>query len=197
MLTIAIQAGGQSSRIGQDKAFTRLAGKPLIEHVITKLYGLGDELLITTNNPEKYQYLGLRTVPDRLPYTGAVIGLHSAISAASHEHVLSVACDMPFLNRNLLQHLIDLSTRADVVVPFYNGEFEPFHAVYSRKCAAAIESALAQKRMRMIGFYDQVSVHKVGDIEINSLDPAGLSFFNINTHNDLRLAEEIFEQQSE
>jgi molybdopterin-guanine dinucleotide biosynthesis protein A len=197
MLTIAIHAGGISERMGKEKAHLPLAGKPLIEHVLKQISGIGDELLITTNSPEKFAYLGIRTVPDLLPHTGAVIGLHAALTAAQHKNVLSLACDMPFINRKLIEHIINLSPKADVVVPFYKGEYEPFHAVYSRNCITAIENMLKLKLIRMIDIYDRVSVHTVGEKEITSIDPTGLSFFNINSPEDLALAEEIFDQIAE
>lgn len=197
MLTVAIHAGGHSERMGREKAYLQLAGKPLIEHVLKQISGIGDELLITTNSPEKFAYLGIRTVPDLLPHTGSVIGLHSALTAARYKHVLSLACDMPFINRKLIEHIINLSPKADVIVPFYKGEYEPFHAVYSRNCITAIENMLKLKLSRMIDIYDRISVHTVGEKEITPIDPTGLSFFNINSPEDLALAEEIFDQINE
>jgi molybdopterin-guanine dinucleotide biosynthesis protein A len=194
MLTIAIQAGGLSERIGVDKALLPLADIPLIEHVLNRVSGLGDDLLITTNHPESFAYLGIRTAPDLLPHSGAVIGLHSALSAAQHDYVLSLGCDMPFLNRNLIEHMISLTGKADVIVPFYKGEYEPFHAIYSRNCIAAIEDMLKENQARMVNIYERVGVFTVSEREINLIDPSGLSFFNINTPEDLVLAEEILNQ---
>ncbi len=194
MLTIAIQAGGRSERIGIDKALIPLAGVPMIEHVLSAVSGLGDELLITTNNPEQFAYLGIRTVPDMLPHAGAIIGLHSALVAAQNKHVLSLACDMPFVNRTLLEYLSDLHSEADVIVPFYKGEYEPFHAIYSRNCIGAIENMVEENLYRMIYIYDRVSVRTVSEKEIDSIDPTGLSFFNVNTPEDFALALEIFDR---
>lgn len=194
MLTIAIHAGGLSKRIGADKALLPLAGIPLIEHVLKRVSGLGDELLITTNRPESFAYLGIRTVPDLLPHSGAVIGLHSALSAARHDRVLTLACDMPFINRNLIEQMINIKGKADVIVPFYNGEYEPFHAIYSRNCIAAIEEMLKENKARMVDIYERVTIHTVSENEIDPLDPSGMTFFNINTPEDLVLAEEILGQ---
>ncbi len=191
MLTIAILAGGKSERIGGDKALLPLAGKPLIEHLLGRISGIGDELLICTNQPEQLAYLGIRTVPDLLPSYGSIIGLHSALSAAKNMHVLVLGCDMPFVNTQLLTYLADLAPKADVIVPFVKGEYEPLHAVYSRNCIEAIEVSLRLKQNRISGLYDKVSVHTVGETEISSFDPSGISFFNINTRKDLSRAEEI------
>jgi molybdopterin-guanine dinucleotide biosynthesis protein A len=194
MLTIAILAGGRSERIGIDKALVPLAGVPMIEHVLSKVSGLGDELLISTNNPEQFAYLGIRTIPDLLPQAGSIIGLHSALVAAQNKHVLLLGCDMPFVNRTLLEYLSDLQSEADVIVPFYKGEYEPLHAIYSRNCIGAVENMLEENLYRIINIYDRVSVRTVSEREIDSIDPSGLSFFNVNTPEDFALALEIFDQ---
>ncbi len=194
MLTIAILAGGRSERIGIDKALIPLAGVPMIEHVLSKVSGLGDELLISTNNPEQFAYLGIRTIPDMLPQAGSIIGLHGALVAAQNKHVLLLACDMPFVNRTLLEYLCELHSEADVIVPFYKGEYEPLHAIYSRSCIGAIENIVEENLYRMINIYDRVSVRTVSEREIDPVDPSGLSFFNVNTPEDIVLATEIFDQ---
>jgi molybdopterin-guanine dinucleotide biosynthesis protein A len=194
MLTIAILAGGRSERIGIDKALVPLAGVPMIEHVLRKVSGLGDELLISTNNPEQFAYLGIRTIPDLLPQAGSIIGLHSALVATQNKRVLSLGCDMPFVNRTLLEYISNLHSEADVIVPFYKGEYEPLHAIYSRNCIGTIENMVEENSYRIINIYDRVSVRTVSEREIDSIDPTGLSFFNINTPEDFALATEILDQ---
>ena len=88
MKTIAVQAGGRSSRMGEDKALIQLAGKPLIEYVLDRIHGLADEILITTNQPEALAYLDLRMVGDEIPGAGALNGLKTALSAALGEMTL-------------------------------------------------------------------------------------------------------------
>jgi molybdopterin-guanine dinucleotide biosynthesis protein A len=178
--------------MGQDKALIRLAGRPLIEHVLESVAGIGDETLITTNHPDALAYLGVRMVGDALPGKGSLAGLYTALNAASGDRVLVVACDMPFLTRPLLRHLVQLSHLADVIIPKRGGEFEPFLAVYNRSCLAAIKEALESQKARMISFFDQVTLRTVKGSEIAQLDPQGLSFFNINTPEDLAQAEELF-----
>jgi len=189
MLTVAIQAGGQSRRMGADKGLMPLRGMPLIEHLISRVSGLGDELLITTNNPSGYAYLGLPMASDPSPGGGALVGLHTALSAAHGEQVLVLACDMPFVQRPLLMHLLTLSSEADIVIPRRAGEFEPLHAVYARSCLSAVQEALEGGEKRTIGFFPRVRVLPVEEDELRRFDPHGLSFFNINTPQDLAQAE--------
>lgn len=192
MITAVIQAGGTSSRMGRDKAFVVLNGTSLIEHVLRRLTGLGDETLIVSDHPAAFSHLGMRTVPDARPGSGALVGLYSALLAARGNSVLVVACDMPFLNRALLRYQLQLSTQADVVVPFHNDNYEPLHAVYSRRaCLPAIEASLEAGKQRLIGFYSQLRIVKVEEPTLRELDPSGLGFFNINTPQDLAHAEKL------
>lgn len=196
MLTIAIQAGGQSSRMGRDKAMLRLNGVPLIERVLRQVVGLGDELLITTNDMDRYSYLGVRLVSDAHPGAGALHGLLTALQAARHEQVLIVGCDMPFLSRPLLLHLVNQAELALVVVPMHDGEFEPLLAIYSKACIPAIEQSIACGKRRMISFFPQIELMTVDEQTLAQLDPQGLSFFNVNTPEDLERAERLLAEQS-
>jgi molybdopterin-guanine dinucleotide biosynthesis protein A len=192
MLTIAIQAGGGSGRVGSDKALLPLADKPLIEHLLMRIDDLGDDILVTTNRPQDYAFLGVRLVSDPVPGLGSLNGLHTALDAARGRSVLVLACDMPFVSPHLLEHLISLASQADVVVPRHEGYFEPLHALYNKQgCLPAIETALAAGEKRLISFYPRVRVLPVEGNDLARLDPRGLSFFNVNTLEDLAEAERI------
>jgi molybdopterin-guanine dinucleotide biosynthesis protein A len=191
MVSVAIQAGGQSERMGRDKALVPLAGRPLIAHVLERAAPLGDEVLVTTNSPDDYAFLGLRLVADERPGAGALAGLQTALRAALHEVVLVLACDLPFVCVPLLEHMLRLAPQADAVVPRWRGELEPLHAVYRRACLPAIELALAEGRRRMISFLPGVRTTIIEEDQVAAFDPQGLTFFNINTPDDLQTAEHI------
>ena len=192
MISIVIQAGGRSSRMGQDKGLVPLAGKPMVEHVLERVLGLGDEILLTTNSPENYTYLNLRMAADEEPGAGALPGMQTALRAAAYQHVLVVACDMPFLNRSLLQYQLSQATVADVIVPFWEENYQPMHTVYGRvSCLEAIERALARGRKRLISFYDDLHVLTIPPDTIRHYDPDGLTFFNANTPEELSQAEQF------
>lgn len=192
MVTVAIQAGGKSSRMGRDKSLINLDGRPLIEHVLSRVKGLGDEIIITTNKPDRLASLGLRMVSDQSPIGGALQGLRTALEAASHPRVLVVACDMPFLRRPLLEYLLQRSGEdVDVVVPKNGRFYEPLHAVYRRRVLPEIEASLAAEKFRLDSFFPRVDVLSVADSELDRLDPERLSFFNVNTPEDLERARDI------
>lgn len=196
MISIAIQAGGRSSRMGRDKALVKLGGRPLIEHVLARVDGLGDDLFITTNDPDLLAYLGIRMVGDRQPGAGALHGLETALRGAEGHHVLLLACDAPFVSRPLVEHLIQLRDDADVILPKHAGRFEPLQALYNRTaCLPAVEEALHQGNRRMISFFPSVRVLTINEATIARLDPPAKSFFNINTEQDLLEAEAMLAGQ--
>ncbi|HSB90661.1 MAG TPA: molybdenum cofactor guanylyltransferase [Anaerolineales bacterium] len=195
MVTLAVQAGGQSRRMGRDKGLVELAGRPLIRHVIDRLARLADEVVVTTNDRQRYAFLDVRLVSDAVPGAGALPGLATALEAAHGERVLIVACDMPFASAKLAAHLLELALDADVAIPRREGEFEPLFAAYRRDCLPAIHTALAAGQARMISYFPSVRVRPVEAKEWESFDPGGRSFFNVNTPDDLRRAEAMWAEE--
>lgn len=185
-LTVAIQAGGKSTRMGTDKSFVPFQGRPLIEIVRERVEGLGDELILITNQPDAYAHLGLPMFSDVYPDCGPLGGIYTAIHCAANPHVLVVACDMPWLNRDLLRTMRELRTEADVVVPRWDQFPEPLHAIYSKACLPAIQDNIAAGRFKITGFFGRVTVRFVEREEIARYDPDGRSFANVNTPDDLR-----------
>ncbi len=194
-VTVAVMAGGKSSRMGTDKAFVPVLGKPMIEHVLEQVHGLSNETIILTNEPNSYSYLNIAMYGDFYTDRGPLGGLHAALYHASHPSVLVVACDMPWLNRTLLNFLVSLRNLADVIVPRWLEHPEPLHAVYNKTCLAAIENNIRQDRLKTISFYDQVNVKYVSREEIAQFDPDGRSFSNINTPGELTAANKAKESK--
>jgi molybdenum cofactor guanylyltransferase len=194
-LTIAIIAGGKSSRMGTDKSFVPLLGKRMIDHVYQWIADLGqDETILITNKPEAYADLRLPMFSDVLPDTGSLGGIYTAVHMSQSGYTLCVACDMPFLNRALLLYMIDLTkqggeTPDDVIVPRVEGYPEGLHAIYSKACLIPIRKRLDVGQLKIIGFYDAVRVRYLDEAEWRSLDPQGLSFQNINTPEELQAAQ--------
>ncbi|CUS06141.1 putative molybdenum cofactor guanylyltransferase [Candidatus Promineifilum breve] len=184
-LTVAIQAGGKSSRMGTDKSFVLYNGRPLIEVVREAVAGLGDELILITNKPDAYAHLGLPMFADLYPDTGPLGGIYTALHHAAHPHVLTVACDMPWLNRPLLAYMAGLRQTADVIVPRWDKFPEPLHAIYSQGCLEPIREKLDAQVFKITAFYGRVSIRFVERAEIEQYDPDGRSFVNVNTPDEL------------
>lgn len=193
--SVVVQAGGQGRRLGAAKAMAELAGRPLIEHVLEQVGGLGCECLITTNHPEDLAYLGLRMVSDPADSAGALTGLGTALRAAAGERALVVGCDMPFVRIRLAQLLIGLAEREardKIVVPLWHRGLEPLLSVYPKSALPAIDEVIGTGSQRLHDLLDLRPLHIVSSQELMKLDPEGLSFFNVNTPQDLAQAEVIF-----
>ncbi|MCP4423941.1 MAG: molybdenum cofactor guanylyltransferase [Chloroflexi bacterium] len=184
-LTVAIMAGGKSSRMGVDKSFVPFEGRPMIETAIERVTGLGDELILIANKPNDYAHLGLPMFGDVYPDHGPLGGIFTAVAHARHPHTLVVACDMPWLSRPLLDHMISLRETADIIVPRWTKFPEPLHAVYSKACLPPIEANLKAKRLKIVDFYGKMAIRFVDREEIERFDADGRSFANINTPQDL------------
>ena len=194
MLTVCIQAGGASSRMGEDKALKPFLGHPLIQRVVERLSPIADELIVTTNRPEAYHFLGLRLTPDLKSGRGALGGLYTAIASATHPIVAVVACDMPFASPTFLEAASRLLVQeeADVVIAKSDEGYEPIHAVYRRAtCLPAIESAINEDKWKVIAWFPQVKVRVLKPDELKHLDPDGLAFWNVNTPEEFAKAEQL------
>lgn len=190
-VTVALLAGGQSSRMGTDKAFVRVLGRPLIEEILAQVEGLGMETFVITNRPENYRYLGVPLFGDVLPNKGALGGIYTALHQATQPHVFCFACDMPFIVRPLLDYFLTLIPEGDVIMPRLGREAEPFRALYSRACLGPIRAALDAGKMRVIGFFPDVRMRFVDEPELDRFDPTQRSFFNVNTPEDLEQARTL------
>jgi len=194
MLTLAIQSGGQSTRMGRDKGLVEFLGKPLIARVMERLAPMADEVIVTTNDPDSYRFLGMPLFPDLKPGRGALGGLHTALASASHPLVAVVACDMPFASAALLTYARDLLLQGsdDVSVPESgDGWSEPLHAVYRcETCLPAVAQAIDADQWKLISWFPQVKVKVITPVEIIRLDPLGLAFWNVNTPEELLQAEQ-------
>ena len=190
-ISCIVLAGGGGKRLGTDKAFLEIGGQVLIEGIVEKMARIGDEVIIVTNSPHRYDRLEARLVGDVYPGKGALGGIYSGLKAARSPHSLVVACDMPFLDLRLLRYMILLSSGQDVVIPRVEGLTEPLHAIYSKRCLQPIERVLAAGSLKIIDFFPEVRVRYVEKQEIELFDPKHLSFFNINTPADLEKARSL------
>lgn len=194
MITLAIQTGGQSHRMGEDKALKLFLGRPLIQRVVERLTPIADEILLTTNHPERYGFLGIRLVPDLIPGLGPLGGLYTALTSASYPTVAVVACDMPFASAALLEQAAKtlVEQDADIVIPRTVKGLEPLHAIYRRStCLPVVLSAIKSGQLKVIDWFALVRVREQPPEEVIKVDPSGLTFWNINTPEEFNEAENL------
>lgn len=198
MLTVSIQAGGASSRMGQDKALMPFLGEPLINRVLERVRDLADEVLVTTNNPSEYAFLRVPLFEDVIKDRGALGGLYTALSVAKSPYVAVVACDMPFVNPDILAfcHHLLVEKDIDAVIPRTEHGLEPFHAVYRRlTCLPAVNSAIQSGKWRLISWLPEVKTYELSQEEILPLDPDGIAFWNINNLQEFLKAEQLIKEK--
>lgn len=180
--------------MGRDKGLAPFLGRPLITRIIERLEPIASEMIVTTNHPEAYQFLGLPLFSDLIPGRGALGGLYTALSAATQPLAAVVACDMPFVRPELLtaQRDLLLEKGVDAVVPHLEGGVEPFHAVYRcASCLPHIKAALDADKWRADAWFSKANVLLMRKEQIQTFDPELSSFSNVNTPEELHLAEEI------
>lgn len=188
-VSVAILAGGLSRRMGTNKSFLPFAGKPLIAHVIERVSALQLPVILITNTPERYTGFGLPMHADIFPGQGALGGLYTAIEASASPYTLCVACDMPFLNADLLRYMLSLRAGVDGVVPCTDGHYESLHAVYRRTCLPVMRNQIAQGQLRINALYPLLHIRRVTEAEVTRFDPDMRSFVNLNTPDDAAYAQ--------
>lgn len=191
-VSAVILAGGRSSRMGSNKALLPYRGGRFIEAIHRQLAEMFAEVILVTNNPEQYDFLPCRTVPDRYTGCGVLAGIHSGLYHSLSPAIFAVACDMPYLSEHLIRHLTNQADERGVVIPESPVGIEPLHAVYGRGCLPAVETVLMAGEMKIRSFFDRVPVTRVSADEVETFDPGFNSFRNINTPDEyfqLRMRE--------
>ena len=184
-VTGVILAGGKNIRMGESKAFLEIAGQRIIDRTVELFKGIFSQVILITHTPLKYSYLDIEIVIDIVPKSGALIGIYTGIFYSSHPYCFVTACDMPFLNRKVIEYMITIRKDYDVVIPHLEDGYHPLHAIYSKQCIRSIEKHIHEDNLKIIDFFDKIKAKEVTTDEINSLDPTLNSFLNINTPEDL------------
>jgi molybdopterin-guanine dinucleotide biosynthesis protein A len=188
-VTGVIQAGGRSTRMGgEPKALMEVGGKRIIERIVEVLGSVLPDLLIVTNTPELYTFLGLPMVPDVFPDHGSLGGIYSGLKAAKSDGAFTVACDMPFLKPEVVRLVVSQAGEADVVIPKVGDQYETLHALYAKACLPHMEAMIRAKRLKVIGFFPQVKVLEIPEADVARLADPHVCFMNVNTLDELARA---------
>ncbi len=196
-ITGVIQAGGKSTRMGgESKALIELGGRRIIERIVEVLGSVLSDLLIVTNTPEPYGFLGLPTVPDMFPDHGPLGGIYTGLRAAKGDAAFTVGCDMPFLRPEVVRLIVGRAGEADVVIPRVGAHYEPLHALYAKACLCHMEAQLEAKDFRVVGFFPKVKVLEIREATVAPFGGPEVCFMNVNTPDDLARARAILEARA-
>lgn len=194
-ISSVILAGGKSLRLGHDKITEKVGNVTLLEKAISRIDSLSKDIVIVTAEERSFKEFAdnnkVKTVADIFPGRGSLGGIYTGLKKSETFYNLVVAADMPFLNGELLAYMTEVAEGFDFVIPKIGTFFEPLHAIYSKNCVTPIETMIRKTRRVIIELFDFVKVRYVEAEEIERFDPEHLSFFNINTVEDLELARKI------
>ncbi len=182
-VTGIILAGGKSSRFGSNKALFEYQGKKLVEYSIATLQPICGQILLSTNEPEKYAFTGLPTVPDLFPGCGPVAGIHAGLEQSKSEHHLVIGCDLPWLDTRLFDFILGCSPGYQVVMPMHKGFKETMASYYHKSCVETLERALQGKQYKI---FDAIAPLKTFYPEIDKQDFYSEKLFaNVNYREDI------------
>ena len=182
-----ILAGGENRRIPFLKGFLDINGTKIIESNVRLLKGIFNRVLISTNSPELYFYLGALMVGDVIKYRGPMTGIYSALNVPDVSDVFVTACDMPFINVILIQHMINKwDGKWDSVIPVFDNRPQPLFGIYSQKITGKIEDSIKKGRSSLRELLKRINVLYIKEEEVRSIDTEGKSFVNINTMEDFK-----------
>ena len=194
--TGVILAGGLNKRFdGQNKAFIRIGGKRIVDRLLDVYGRLFDQIVLVTNDPVAYMDVDALIVSDHYSVRSSLNGLQAGLFAAAHEYAFFAACDTPFIKGALIQRLLETVTRkADIIIPSTSAGYEPMFAVYKKTCLPAMVWQLERGMLKIQGMFRKVRLKTVDEADLRMVDPELVSFFNVNTPEDLVRAEALHKQ---
>jgi molybdenum cofactor guanylyltransferase len=184
-MTGVILSGGKNTRMGTNKAFLEIDGERLIDRTTRIFKDIFQEVILSTNSPLDYLDHDCAIVTDIMKNKGSLGGIYSGLFFASHDHAFVSACDMPFLNRDFIEYMIERADNYDIVVPKLTDGLQPLHAIYSKRCLPAIKRVINQDKLKITGFYKGLKALEIPGDVIKSFDPEVKMFINVNTRSDL------------
>ncbi|ETI67686.1 molybdenum cofactor guanylyltransferase [Neobacillus vireti] len=181
-----ILAGGKSSRMGTNKALLKINEKTNIERTCDALKLLFDDIILVTNEPETYEFLEMKMIPDHYPGMGPLAGVHAGLTASDYDVNFIVACDMPFISVELAEALVHACGHYDAVIPVINGKQHPLFAVFHKKVAGEAAKSIEEGSLRMKHLLDRLHVLYVTESELQTYSQHDLErvFFNMNHPNE-------------
>jgi len=192
-ITGVILAGGQNIRFsGTNKALIRVDGKCILDRIYDVFSNLFEEIILVTNDPIQYVEWNFNIVTDIFSVRSSLTGIHTGLFYMTTPYAFFAACDIPFLKKGLVETILNhIEPGVDIVIPETSKGFEPLCSVYSKKCLKPIEQQLVKQELKIRQVFQKVRVKKLPESILRQNDPDLVSFYNINTHDDLIRAEYI------
>ena len=192
--TGVILSGGLNTRFdGKNKAFVSIGGRRIIDRLLEVFSDLFDDIILVTNHPDQFLRWDLTIVTDIIDLRSSLTGIHTGLFYANNPYAFFSACDTPFLNKELVEVLIQqIEQKIDIIMPQTTAGYEPLCAIYSKRCLKSAEDHLHAKKLKIQWALRSNRTRHIPEKELRQVDPELRSFFNINTPEDLARAEEMF-----
>ncbi|MCP4716964.1 MAG: molybdenum cofactor guanylyltransferase [Deltaproteobacteria bacterium] len=189
----AILAGGLSSRMGgRNKAFLSVGGRAILDRIMDVLGLHFKEILLVTRRPELYEGRPVKVVQDVYSARASLTGIHAGLIHAEAPFVFVTACDSPFIKPDVIRLLLgEIEPASDVIIPAFDGHFEPLCAIYSKRCLPHIEDRLDRDDLKILHFFNEVNVKHISKEKLTAVDPSLQSFFNVNTPAAHRASQDL------
>ncbi|MDT8318741.1 MAG: molybdenum cofactor guanylyltransferase [bacterium] len=193
-VTGVLLAGGESRRMGRDKAGIELDGVTTAKRTIDAFRPLFADIFAVSKKTGRFADLDCREVADVFDEMGAMVGVLTALGEANTEYIFVAACDMPFIDRHVVELIVARGAGFKAALPLISGKGDPLHALYSRDCYEAMLDFMKKEGKSLNRFIESLpsdEVRYVSEDEIRAVDPGALSLFNMNTPEDLEKAKKL------
>lgn len=197
-ITGVILAGGKSSRMGLNKSFLKLGNQTIIERIVNLMKSIFTEVIIITNTPEEYKFLNLPIFEDIYKWKGPLAGIHSALNNTKSDKIFVISCDVPLMNKKMIEYIIEYKTNKPIVFCNAAGFHQPLIGIYSKKILNKIEEIFLKEELNDKSFHAFLK-----NVEAEIIDPSGLPFykdelfFNVNRPEDFEEIKKFFSRYSE
>ncbi|MWV46532.1 NTP transferase domain-containing protein [Paenibacillus sp. HJL G12] len=199
-ITGVVLAGGQSSRMGRNKALLTVGREKVIDTIISAMSEVAQDILISANDLNAYRELGKKIIEDQFPGQGPLSGIHAALQAANTPWIMVAACDMPFVSSDLFRFLVKTVAEVQIsdtgesncqaMIPIGDGRVQPLLGAYHISSLPALEESLKSGKLRMTDWLAQLRVQYITEEVL--LHETGMeasrAFFNMNNPEDYTLA---------
>lgn len=183
--TAIILAGGESRRMGRDKADLPWGNASILNYMADMLQKVCREVIVVSNIARAMES-SVKVVADIIPHCGPLSGIHAGLYYSCYSHAFVVGCDMPFAAPEAVEILLEKREGYDAVIPIYSGMMEPLFAVYSKNCIPAAEHLLRAGDYRVISLYPQIRCYYMKEEQLAPPDVLQKMFQNINTPEEYR-----------
>ncbi len=190
-VTGIILAGGSSIRFGQNKAFIDIDGIRLIDRIAEKMKNIFEQVILVSNEKERYEYIGIPVIEDLIKGLGPIGGIYTGLMSISNQAGFFIACDMPFVNKQLIRYMVDVQDNHAAVVPMVADNAEPLHAIYSKSCLGTIKKLIDSNAYQIRLSYEKMPVRYIKEDEIKKFCVPSKAFSNINTPDALRKIQSL------